>query len=496
MYSNKAGRALIGIGLMLFVHVAGALAAEPTLELSLRDCIDMALTENLSLKAFSMGLNTDDLSIVQAQSKFDLSLNFDLNRNHSSQKNYFEYYGVDNIERENTTMNFSLGQELSTGADWGVGFYNSLSESNIETVKNYTSYLGVELSQPLLKGFGKKVATANVYYSRLERDTTVHDIENMTVELLYQVQNSYWNLVYAWQSMGVLELSVQQADSLLAYNLKGRELGVLTDSDVLEAESMLLSRQQDILNQQNIIRETEDSLRRLLNMDSESEMKSVIKPTDTATVGNITIDIGKAFEEAVALRPDYKLNKKYLERYQFSRDLSQNGLLPNLDLTARYNIHGSGTTYDKDIRDMGGFGQNDVSLGIMLRLPLGNRSAKAELKKNEIEIKRQELTIRDLESRILTEIRSAARNVKIRQESVDVARKNVEVDELKLKIEEEKFKNQLSTSYYVLQFQKDLAIARNLYNKTLIDYTIAVNELNRASGSMLKKLNISIVAMD
>jgi hypothetical protein len=46
----------------------------------------------------------------------------------------------------------------------------------------------------------------------------------------------------------------------------------------------------------------------------------------------------------------------------------------------------------------------------------------------------------------------------------------------------------------VLLFQSDLATARNLYNRALVDYTMAVVELQRASGILLEQMNISIVS--
>ena len=76
---------------------------------------------------------------------------------------------------------------------------------------------------------------------------------------------------------------------------------------------------------------------------------------------------------------------------------------------------------------------------------------------------------------------------------IGVAKLAVEVNELKLRKEEERFRNQLSTSYFVLQFQNDLATARNQYNKTLIDYALAVVEFQRARGTLLKDLNITII---
>ncbi len=493
MFLKKAGRILVILTAFQFCCIACTVQAENVIDISLSQCIDRALTENLSLKAYSMGLKTDNLSITQAETIFDPAFSVEMNRSRNETPNYYAYYGVDSIEQENSNLNMTFGQKLRSGADWGVGFYNALSESNIETAKNYSSYLGIQVNQPLLKGFGKKVNTSSVYFARLDLDNTAYDIENRTVNLIYQVTNAYWDLVYAWQSMRVLELSADQADSLLAYNRKGRELGVLTDSDVLEAESTLLSREQDILNQKSVIREKEDGLRRLLNMSSGDELHADLKPTDEAVLEDYPVDIGSVYQQALGLRPDYKIGQKSLKRYQFNRDLAKNNLLPTLDLNARYNIQGSGTSYDKNIRDMGDFGQYNTGVGLTLSFPIGNRDAKLEMEKREIQIRRQELTIKDIESTILNEIRSAARNVEILRESVDVAQKNVSVNELKLKTEEERFKNKLSTSYYVLQYQTDLANSRNLYHKSIIDYTKAVNELKRAGGLLLRDHNISIV---
>ena len=79
-------------------------------------------------------------------------------------------------------------------------------------------------------------------------------------------------------------------------------------------------------------------------------------------------------------------------------------------------------------------------------------------------------------------------------EKLDVATLSIEVNELKLKQEVERFRNHLSTSYLVLEYQKDLANARNLYNKALMDYTMAVIEFQRSKGTLLKDLRVNIIS--
>jgi len=231
-------------------------------------------------------------------------------------------------------------------------------------------------------------------------------------------------------------------------------------------------------------------------MTSEEDWQNRLFPTDEPGIREVDIDLETALERALSLRPDYKIAKKRLEQNEFNRDMAKNSVLPDLDLSARYNVHGSGKNYNKDIRDMGDFEQYGWNVGLVLSYPLKNRDAKAEYEKREVGIKRSNLELQNLENDITTEIRSAARNVRILRESVDVAKKNVEVDELKLMKEEERFRNQLSSSYYVLQFQRDLANARNLYNRAMIDYMMALNELSRAQGTVLSDLNVSIIGFD
>ena len=111
-------------------------------------------------------------------------------------------------------------------------------------------------------------------------------------------------------------------------------------------------------------------------------------------------------------------------------------------------------------------------------------------------MKRTNLILDDLKNQIMIELRNSIRNVEINREKIDVGKLAVEVNELKLRKEEERFRNQLSTSYFVLQFQSDLATARNEYNKTMIDYTLAVAELQKARGTLLKDMNILIIIND
>jgi len=303
-------------------------ADETFVELSLRDCIDRALEENLSFRSSRLGLRIDRLSIVQAESAFDPAFTLSVDRGHSETPTYFDYYGVSSIQSKQTRLNLTLNKNISTGAEWGMGLYNTLSESNIERAKNYTSYFGISVNQPLLKGFGRKVNESTIYLGRIQSERTKHDIENTAVDLVYRVEQAYWNLHYALESLQVKEIAVAQAESLLAYNRKGLDLGVLTRSDVLEA----------VLAQKTTIMQAEDSLRRLINMTSGNDWNVRIVTSDRPSITPVDVDLDEALDRAVKQRPDVQVALRDIEQYELQESVALNGLKPDLDLSARYNI--------------------------------------------------------------------------------------------------------------------------------------------------------------
>ena len=78
----------------LFLSIQTSFSDEKTLELSLDECIDHALRENLDLKAYHLGLRSYELSTVQAESYFDPSISWRMSRDESVTPNYFEYFKV------------------------------------------------------------------------------------------------------------------------------------------------------------------------------------------------------------------------------------------------------------------------------------------------------------------------------------------------------------------------------------------------------------------
>ncbi len=466
---------------------------EKVMELSLRTCVDRALKENLNLQSAVLGIRSDNLSIIQQRSSFDPSLSFQLTHAESKKPNFVNYIPVNNTDSKTSTANLQLSQLLRTGANWGAGLYSDLSKSNIQVNQNYSSYIGLNITQPLLRNFGRQVVESGIYIASLTGKMTELQVENNALSLIYNVQNSYWNLVYARKTLEVLQIAVAQAESLLANNQMGQSLGLLTINDVLEAKSGVLSRKRDVLDQINTVKTSEDALKYLLHLNSPGDIASSIVPTDSIPMPEIAFDDQKLYEEALAHRPDYLSVKTSAEQNKIQATVARNAMLPGLDLTTSYKLNGSGTSVSKDLNIMSKGNSYGWEVDLNLSYPLGNRNARTAYEKSMINLKKTQLGMEDLEMSILTDLRAAIRNVRVNRQKIDEMALEVEVNRQKLDMEEESFRNHLSTSYLVLTYQNDLATSMNLYNQTLINYNLSVVKLQQITGTLLRDMNITIV---
>jgi outer membrane protein len=468
---------------------------EKVLELSLQSCIDRALKENLNLQSTVLGLRSDNLSIIQQQSRFDPSLNLMVTHAESSRPNFLNYIATSNTNSKTSSADLQLSQMLRTGsgANWGLGLYSDLSKSNIQSNQNYSSYIGLNITQPLLRNFGRQVAESGIYIAALMGKMTELQLENNALSLIYNVQNDYWNLVYARKTLDVLRIAVAQAESLLANNQMGQSLGLLTQNDVLEAKSGVLARKRDVLDQINAVKTSEDALKYLLHFNSPDDLLASIVPTDSIPIPEITIDDQKLYKEALAHRPDYLSTRTAAEQNKIQATVARNAMLPGLDLSTSYKLNGSGITYSKDLKEMGTGNSYGWEVDLNLSYPLGNRNAKTAYEKSMINLKKTQLGMEDLEMSIQTDLRAAIRNVTVNRQKIDEMALEVEVNRQKLDMEEESFRNHLSTSYLVLTYQNDLAASLNLYNQALINYNLSVVKLKQTTGTLLQDMHITIV---
>ena len=113
-------------------------------------------------------------------------------------------------------------------------------------------------------------------------------------------------------------------------------------------------------------------------------------------------------------------------------------------------------------------------LGLTVGYPLGRSTADANLARAQLERSQGMARLREIEVRVAGEVRDVARRATTNLQRVEVTRVARELAERRLVAEQRKFEVAMSTSFFVFQAQRDLAIARNNELRATLDYLKAL----------------------
>lgn len=486
------------------------------LSLSLEDCVIRALRDNLKVAVEVYNPELADISITKAREFFAPRLDINFGNQRTENPSSWSLEQIATVVNKNLNYSASIIQQVPTGGNLSLSLSGYRAETNtgfqlINPV--YRNTLRFDFTQPLLRDFGSTVSKRGIIIARNNLDISVNQLQSVLMDTIYSVEEAYWNLVYAIENYKVKQQSLQLARDLLVKNQKEVEVGKLAPIEILNAEAVVALREADILQAEALIRRSEDVLKNIINLSEEEDMKvKKIVPSDKPEFIQKEISLETALREALERRPDLRMKKKDIETKELSLGVAKNQLLPSLNLTLSYwspgvsgdrNIFPEGNPFGDPIgkeegsawdsvRDAFKLLYNNWSVGLTLSLPLSNFTTKADYVRARMELEKGELELKDIEKQLFLEVKNAVRDIETNDKRVQAYRVARELAEKRLEAEVKKLNVGLSTNYFVLQYQEELANARSMELTSMVDSNLAWARLERTVGRSLEKRNIKI----
>jgi outer membrane protein TolC len=273
------------------------------------------------------------------------------------------------------------------------------------------------------------------------------------------------------------------------------------------------TREADLIQAETQIQSNEDQLRLLLNISGDEDKRiTAVVPKDSPTYVQRTVDLEEALAMAIQNRTDLEISRIGLETEKINLSYAKNQNLPDLNFTASLyapgidgtQIYYIGSPLDGviDYTEPGGIGgafkqtskfqYPNWNMGLTLSIPLANIFSKANLAQARLNMRQAMLELENQKEQIYLEIKNAVRSVDANYKRILAFRTARELSEQKLAAEEEKRRVGLSTNYFVLQFQRDLANARISELNAIISYNVSLASLERSMGTNLKSKNIKL----
>lgn len=431
---------------------------------------------------------------------------------------YQQVYGAPAMQSHSGTVDLTYQQGFQWGSLLSVSFDNSRYTSGPYSTYSYlnpslSSSFKAQVRQHLLSGFSPydNPNTRLIRIARINRKISDSSFRNQVIYTVTQIQNLYWDLVNAYEDLKVKQHSLELANRTLSDNKKQVEIGTLAPIEVVRAESQVASAKQDL-----IVSETSLRYQQLLmvnavtrNMNDAALASAPVIPTDTMTISTEEQQpVEQLISDALANSPSIGQSRLTLKSDEISKKGVRNAMLPTLDLVAWYGSSGlagnvsciSGDTscrsgnsgFSSAMSDAYSGVNPDKGVGLQLTIPIRNRQAQAAQVRSELEYRQAQMQLQQQENLIALNVRNAAFAVQQNKARVEASRAAELLAAQSLDAEQKKYALGASTSYNVLQSQRDLIQAETNTVQAITAYEKSRVALDQLTCHTLQNNNVWI----
>lgn len=447
------------------------------------------------------------------------------------------------------TRNYTeeIRQGLITGGEVSLIYRDSYLNENAPTdllnPSNGTS-IQVSLQHNLLQGFGVAVNSRNITIARANLKIEDLTFKNQLIGSIVNVLDLYYGLVADYADVKAKQTAVDVAQRFYENNKKQVQIGTMAPLDVTTAEAQVASSQQDLVISQTTLQQEEIQLKDVLSRDGLAD--PVIREAQIIPLDRIEVPeqdnlppMKQLVTTALANRPDIAIEKLNLVNSRTSALGTQNGVLPQLAVLLSATTQGlAGTPQAVPLRpgeaDFGpgslppGFIPCPPSLhqppGTVCEVPdpyfvggigkalgqtfrrnfptqraggfiaptLRNRTAQADNAIDQLALRQSELQTQKDVNQVAVDVSNGVVGLRQARVRYQAAVHNRILEQQLLDAEQKKFSLGASTTFNVVQQQRDLATAQSAETTALVAYSNARVALDQTLGTTLQVNNVSL----
>lgn len=429
----------------------------------------------------------------------------------------------------------------SYAADFST-FRNTTDNQNITLNPQFPSALTLSYTQPLLRGLRTDINRRNIEIAKKNLTLTDAQFRQQVIEIVNQVEQAYWNLVFALRNLQVQIDAVRQARLQLESNQRLVDRGVLAPIEVVAATQQITTFEQNVYTAQENVTQTENTLKILILKDRTSAVWA--RPLTPVTPLDITaprIPLETAVTEALKNRPEIQQLQTNSEINQINERFFRDQKRPQVDLIGTYASNGlagtandivrTGTAVNADLlarinvlsanqglpplvippttsvtsppanlvggqfRSLGTVFTNEFPtyrVGVRVLLPIGNRIAEADLGRTLVESGQIRNQRAQTEQTIESQVRNAAQSIRSAEARLTSAVAARSAAEQLFESEQRQFRAGTTTVFLVLQRQTELLTARSRELQAQTDLNKAISNFQLATGNTLTVNKIDV----
>lgn len=531
-----------------------------TIPLSLNDSIKRALENNNDIEVARDDVRYQETQLRALEGIFDpvFSITPQIDKRVIPVQNIFGGGGTSG-QLSNTTLTLSPGvtKQFSTGGGNYQTFFSNTrtktSATNSTLNPYYSSNLSLSFTQPLWRNRSIDNNRRQIRIQRKHIDQSDADFRLKTIGIITQVQQAYWEVVFALRD----QQNQLENLNLTRENLRNVEAqiaaGAKAPLERAEVQTELASRETALQTAVQNVSIAENNLKQLIFKDPTSpEWNSQITPLDSPSFNEAPVDLNDAIKQARENRPELRRLRLQADINNIDLQYFKNQTKPQVDLVGTVATTGlAGTAaattpagtpvplisgdpetqanafllsqiqdiqrralfpvaqspvvltpalapsdlvggYGKTLQNLGSLNTYNVTVGVSISIPFKNQTAEANLAGANILREQLVASMRSTEQSVEVDVRNAAQAVESSRRRV-LSAKSARVNaELQLEGEQRLYQVGRSTTFLLFQRQNALTNARASELRAQTDYNKAIADLQRATATTLRANNITV----
>jgi len=513
------------LGMFAIAALAASASAQTTpaaLRLSADEAVTMALEHNIDLNVDRLDPQISDTRVAAAAGAFKPTFNTSVQRNSQLQPPASFLFPIA-TSSDVVSSNAGLAQRLPWfGTTYNVSWTATHTDSN-SFLNSYNplvqSGLSINASQPLLRDFSIDFARQQLTSSRTNRDIADTRLRESIVHTTANVKAAYWNLVSALANVEARRSALALAQELVRVNKAKVDVGTSPPLDLVSAQAEVAANQEQLIIAETTVKQTEDRLRLLIFDTTQRDTWNVkIEPVDSPPVATPAVDVDAAVTRGLSERADLARARKEIDNSAIGVKYATSQKMPDVRLNASYQASGLGGT---QVLRAGGFPGTIVgpgavttfgtvlnqlfardfptwSVGVSVSYPIGESVEQAGYARAKLERAQSEERLKSAQARAIQQIRDAAWKIDMNAKRIETTRAARELAEQRLDAERKRLEVGMSTSFLVIQAQRDLAQAKTnelgavlAYDLALVDFEALQEAGPAGSGSPSSGTNAS-----
>jgi len=491
------------------------------LPMTLEEAITLALKNNNNIDISRNDVQVAEFNLRAARGVYDPLL---------SSENYYESATTPTASRIGGAVNGAVTRTRFFGSGGVNGFspigggtytanFNSsrttTSDTNSFLNPQYPSTLALTYTQPLFRNFRFDNNRRQIEIAKKTLGLTDAQFRQQAIEVIAQVEQAYWDLVFSLRNLSVQIDAVKQARTQLESNQRLVAKGVLAPIDVVAATTQITTFEQNVYTAQESVTRAENNLKTLMLPDRTSDVWSrAITPVSEVNLDTPKIGLEIALTEAIKNRPEITQLETNAEINKIDERYYRNQTKPQIDLVGQYTSQGLAgaptaasidqntglTVVPPNLRggyftSLGNLLQQDYPtyrFGVNISLPWGNTVAKANLGRTLVQANRIGNQRAQTEQIIEAEVRNSMQALKSGEARLASALATRQSAEQLYESEQRQFRAGTTTFYLVLQRQTELLAARSRELQAQTDLNKAISEFQRSTGTTLSANNVTV----